>query len=115
MKRLIVLFCLMFLLTPTILLAEPFLTCDPQEGVTKYELTLGGVTSESDALPDGAAWHDIGSAPEGKTNASLKAGGPWTIDDEDQLIFVWSDPAPFVLGRPSVSQSPMNMSLKNSH
>jgi len=107
-------FLIFLILTTSAFAAGPILTCDPQEGVTKYELTLGGVVSESDALENGAAWIDISNAPEGKTNASLKAGGPWTIDDEDQVVFVWSDPVNFTLGRPQVSTPPENLKLMDA-
>ena len=114
MKTLI--FIIVLLLGAPVLYAEPFLTCDPQEGVTKYKVIVdNGDEVISDANADGSAWHDINYVPEGLKPAEIYAGAYWTIDGVPQLTITWSDPHPFVLGRPSISQSPTSITLKNNH
>jgi hypothetical protein len=103
------------LLTATVLYADPFLTCDPQFGVTKYKLTIDTIESLSDANADGSAWHDLINIPAGDHDAILAAGKHWTIDGVLQPSIEWSDPSPFVLGRPDVSQLPTNISLRDNH
>ena len=114
-----VLICLfvfsLLVLSAVVAHADPFLTCDPQEGVTKYRMSLGGIETTSDALADGAAMADLANAPEGTTNGTLAAGGPWTLDGVPQETLLWSTPSPFVLGRPSVSSPPANLSLRDNH
>lgn len=95
--------------------AGPYLTCDPQVGITKYKLTMAGVDSESNAQADGSAWIDMETSPTGTTNGELRAGGYWTLDGVPQGAFEWSNPTPFVLGRPSVTSPPSNIDLKESH
>jgi hypothetical protein len=116
MKLLILVFTTVFILISTLAFAAgPYLTCDPQEGVTKYKLIIdNGVEVVSNANADGSAWHDMSDTPTGIHDASFYAGAFWTIDDVQQLTINWSDPRPFVLGRPNVSQSPTNIGLSNN-
>lgn len=53
----ILLVCLM----PVVALASPFLTCDPQAGVTSYEIELNGAVLATDvaAEADGSLRYDL--------------------------------------------------------
>lgn len=94
---------------------DVLLTCTPQEGAEVYKLEYLDVEEISDAKLDGAAWHDLENVPVGETPSKLSAGKRWTVDGIPQLAIAWSDPTPFVLGRPILSQlqPPENMNLKN--
>ena len=113
MKLLIVLLITLF--AAVVVYAEPFLTCDPQAGVTKYKFVINGVESISDAQVDGSAWVDMVNIPNGVHDVTLSAGENWTIDNVIQEPIVWSVPSPFVLKRPGVLNTPTNESLKNNH
>ena len=91
--------------------ADPFLTCDPQPGITKYKMSIAGIDSESNAKTDGSAWVDLANVPAGETNGELRAGGFWTLDGVPQGAFEWTNPTPFLLGRPSVQSPPSNLHL----
>lgn len=110
MKILVILFMMV-----SIASADPFLTCDPQAGVTKYKLVINEVESFSDAKADGSAWHDMVDTPVGEHNATFVAGKAWTIDGVPQEPIEWSDPTPFVLGRPGALPLPTSISLKDNH
>jgi hypothetical protein len=112
MRSLLILIALLFTMP---LWADPFLTCDPQAGVSKYKLTIDTVESLSDANADGSAWHDLINIPAGDHDAILAAGKHWTIDGVLQPSIKWGDPSPFVLGSPDVSQLPTNISLRDNH
>ena len=89
--------------------AAVFLTCDPQAGVTHYEITWTSETPEvvstSTANPDGSMNHDASWLPPGIHKAYAKAGKEWKIREgaaADQLgawtaqaAYVWSAPTYF--------------------
>ena len=112
----IILSVLFFLLPagcPQLVHADPFLTCDDQEGVTKYRFVTSHGAEIIDATPEGAVLYDLAQLPIGETSAELSAGAPWTIDGIPQDVIEWSESRPFVLGRPGVLQSPSSIGLKN--
>ena len=98
MKKLI----LAVLLIPSIAIGAPFLTCDPQEGVTNYRIDG---TTIIDAEANGAVLWSIDSIPVGTHNGTLEAGKPYVLDGVPQGTMLWSTPVPFVLGVPSVESS----------
>jgi len=92
--------------------AGPYLVCDPQDGVTYYRYVVGDELIIEPAQADGSFKHDLTDWPTGVTNSELNAGAPWALDGIPTDVIEWSDPRPFVLGRPSVPQSPLNIGLK---
>lgn len=98
--------------------AEKFLTSDPNPGAAQHRLTVNGSVWEPVAAnPDGSAWINIEvpGIPVGQSNCQLEAGTAWVIDGEPQDAIAWSDPTPFVLGRPGTLSKPSNIQLKNNH
>jgi hypothetical protein len=65
--------------------AEPFFTCDPQEGVETYKLTFPGIPLEitSPATADGALMYDLGAwtGPEGWHSGEAKACATYELED----------------------------------
>jgi hypothetical protein len=94
MKNLI----LAILLIPSLAIGAS-LTCDPQEGVTKYRVT-GEVV---DAETDGSVKWNISGISAGEYNGTLEAGREYVLDGVPQGVWRWSDPVPFVLGVPEKS------------
>jgi len=92
--------------------AGPYLTCDPQDGVTSYRIVTPSGAEITDAV-NGAAMVDLSTWPTGETQAEISAGAPWTLDGMLTEVIEWSDPRPFALGRPAELQSPMNIGLKD--
>ena len=87
--------------------ASPFLVCDPQTGVTSYQLTgPPWVPMSASAQADGSIKLDIATASVGANSLTLKA----CITDP-----VWgvlcSDAVPFDFIRPSQAALPVNMRL----
>ena len=91
--------------------AEPFLVCDPQEGVTEYKLAWNDGEIEYSTAINGAAKHDMEAVKEGQSSGELFAGKPYVLDGADQNTLEWSDPRPFVLTRPLKPLSPTNIGL----
>ena len=91
--------------------AEPFLVCDPQEGVTQYKIVWGEVVEYVSANPDGSFRYDVAGVPEGNSDGDLYAGKPWLINGIPQETINWSDPRPFVLTRPSAFPIPTGVRL----
>ena len=89
--------------------AGPVLTCDPQEGVTHYEVTWTSedpeVVSVSTANLDGSMEHDVSWLPPSLHTGYIKAGKEWLIREgtaADQLgswvsqnAYTWSAPTYF--------------------
>ena len=90
MKKLILL--LICMLIPSLVLASPFLVCDPQAGVTSYQLTGPGwvPTTPVPAQTDGSLKLDIITATNGVNSLTVKA-----------CVGVWcSDAVPFDFTKP---------------
>ena len=108
MKTLLIL----LLLIPVLAGAEPFLVCDPQADVTQYRLEwAGGATEDVNAEADGSIRYDVVSVAVGDNSGNIYAGKPYEIDGVPQEGYEWSDPSPFVLGRPSKPSSVTNIRL----
>jgi len=67
----------------------PWLTCDPQAGVTHYQVTVGGETSVVPASASTCLWYDLEGFLVGDYDFEVKAlrltGNEWGV----------SDPSPF--------------------
>ena len=86
--------------------AAPFLVCDPQAGVEKYQLHFVGSVDppvEITAQADGSFKYDLVNWPAGDISGELRAGKTVVLDGQDTGVFMWSDPSPFVLnaGKPA--------------
>jgi hypothetical protein len=100
---------LLLLIFSTVAYSEPFLVCDPQTGVTDYELDfpLQGVKETTTAQPDGSLKFDLGTWVHGHGwfNGQAKAGVTYEVLDETTgettTAQDWSDPAPFKLKIPN--------------
>lgn len=67
----------LFILLAVTVYASPFLACDPQEGVTYYQLT-GWPETTVTAQADGSLRMDVGSAVQGTTyNLTIAACNVW--------------------------------------
>src|SRR5512139_2943117 len=77
---------LLTLMIPLPIWASPFLACDPQVGVTQYELEANGTTAGLfPAQPDGSVRIDLVAYTTGKYTFRLRALGNQAWSD-------WSDP-----------------------
>jgi len=94
MKKLILV--LLLLLIPMWAWAAPFLVCDPQAGVTHYEVTVDGSTSSVPAQPDTTLAYDVAPLAIGVHNFEVKAmilyndpnGGAGSWGKSDAVPFV---------------------------
>ena len=95
MKKLLFL-TLMALLVPVLAFANPFLVCDPQDGITMYDMeTNGTVTEDFTAEPDGSAKVDLAGLADGEYTVRLRAKNEWGVSN-------WSDPLAFTKAVPTV-------------
>ena len=94
--------------------AKPFLTCDPQDGITEYKIAIplqsGVVTHWETTVPaetDGSLKWDLKNWPLGKGTftGQLSAGGEWQITDSEtsvvSTVFEFSTPSIFIIKVPS--------------
>lgn len=67
------------LLCNTLAGAAPFLICDPQQGVDKYEVYQDGTEIATDipAQPDGSLRYDMAGITPGSYEFNAKACGVW--------------------------------------
>lgn len=72
--------------------AAPFLVCDPQTGVTGYEIT-GSITANFIAQPDGSLKYDLASAPNGENNIQIAACNVWGCSSTVPFVFNKAIPA----------------------
>ena len=94
-------------LFPALVLANPFLVCDPQAGVTSYKLTgPAWVPTSVTAQADGSIKMDVAAANVGSNSLTLKA----CVTDP-----LWGEACsaavPFVFTRPSTPGTPVNTKL----
>jgi len=92
MKKLILI--LLLLLIPIWAWAAPFLVCDPQTGVTNYEVIVDGTANVVDARPDTTLGFDLGGLPVGTHNFLVSA--IIISNTPGQGTWGQSDPVPFV-------------------
>ena len=103
MKKLLFL-TLMALLVPVLAFANPFLVCDPQDGVTMYDMeTNGTVTEDFTAEPDGSAKIDLAGLADGEYTVRLRAKNEWGVSN-------WSDPLAFTK---AVPMAPMGLRVSS--
>jgi len=94
MKKLILV--LLLLLIPMWAWAAPFLVCDPQTGVTHYEVAVDGNTYVVDAQPDTRLAYDLTGLQVGVHNFLVRAmilyndpaGGASSWGKSDAVPFV---------------------------
>jgi len=103
MKKIIVIFIVMFWLVPAIAYGAPFLVCDPQENVEEYVVVLDGVETivpYTTAIFDGeeaAVLLDLESVADGQHQVTVKARNVWGESNTVPFEFVRELP-----GDPSV-------------
>jgi len=65
--------------------AAPFLTCDPQTGVTHYEVTVAGKTEIVQAGANTGLWYDLSAFGPGDYHFQVKAmiinSHTWGVSD----------------------------------
>lgn len=91
-----------------VVLASPFIVCDPQAGVTFYKVTGPAwvPTTNVTAQTDGSIKMDVATAPVGSSALGFRACNMWgTIEN-------CSTSTPFTFTRPSVPQVPGNFKLE---
>lgn len=75
----------LILLSATAAMAEPFLTCDPQDGIDKYIMTCPnvGYTVDIIALTGGVLEYDIATFPGGQGwhDCTIAACGYYQVED----------------------------------
>jgi len=113
MKKLILIVlamaCMGVLLYAPISFAAPFLVCDPQTGVTSYQLT-GPVWVPTALVPaqaDGSIKLDVATANVGANSLTVKA-----CKTDPIWGVMCSDAVPFQFVRPSSPSLPTSLSLQ---
>lgn len=95
--------------------ANPFLSCDPQAGVTKYKVNMpsAGIVDEiTNAQANGSALHDISSWPSGTYNdGEIRAGAEYILNGVPQNVWRWSDPTPFDITVPALPAGALNLTV----
>ena len=94
MKKLVL--TLSLLLAPVLAWGAPFLVCDPQTGVTHYEVAVNGNAYVVDAQLDTRLGYDLAPLPVGVHNFEVKAmilyndpnGGAGSWGKSDAVPFV---------------------------
>lgn len=85
--------------------AAPWLVCDPQAGVTAYQVDgASWITAKVPAEPDGSLKLDVAPAPVGSTPLQVRACNNWGE---------CSDQTPFALARPSAPSKPVGVRLSH--
>lgn len=93
---------IIFIFIATVAYSAPFLVCDPQSGVTEYELTgPSWVPTIIPAQPDGSIKMDVANALPGDTNLTFKACGNNPIWGRSCSATV-----PFTFNRPALPLAP---------
>lgn len=108
MKKLILIILgMVFWVVPVF--ASPFLVCDPQTGVTSYQLTGPSwlPTIPVPAQADGSIKLDVATASVGANSLTVKA-----CKDDPTWGVMCSDAVPFVFTRPASPSSPANTKLQ---
>jgi hypothetical protein len=84
------------------ILLSPFLVCDPQAGITSYQITgLSPTMVSTDAETNGSIKYDMASTPAGSYSIQVKAcQEPWGC----------SEATPFEFTKPSL-QAPVDVHL----
>jgi len=78
--------------------ATPFLVCDPQEGVTGYEIMDNGTAlSAVDAQADGSLRYDLADIAKGEHSYSVKACNMWGRSEASGIVIIKTVPQAPVL------------------
>lgn len=107
MKKLI-LAVLIVLVSVGTAMANPFLICDPQAGVTYYRMTgPAWMPTQYTAEVDGSIHMDVSPAIVGTTNMTIAACKDDAVWGEQCSSYV-----PFAFDRPSAASIPLNIRLQ---
>jgi len=106
MKKLILIVLAMAFMASSVF-ASPFLVCDPQTGVTSYQLTgPSWVPTSTPAQADGSIKLDVATASVGANSLTVKA-----CKDDPIWGVLCSDAVPFDFTRPAQAAPPAGIRL----
>ena len=78
--------------------ATPYLVCDPQEGVTEYEIVDNGATLPMVAAQaDGSLRYDLAGIEKGEHSYQVKACNMWGCSDPSGIVIIKTVPTAPVL------------------
>jgi len=93
---------------PAVIWAAPFMVCDPQAGVTHYNMTgPGWVPATVAAQPDGSIRMDVAAATVGSNALTVQACKTDPLWGE----LCSTPPTPFSFVRPAAPSPPANANL----
>jgi hypothetical protein len=78
--------------------ATPYLVCDPQDGVTEYEIVdNGNPVFTVDAQADGSLRYDLADIAKGEHSYSVKACNMWGCSEASGIVIIKTVPVAPVL------------------
>ena len=78
--------------------ATPYLVCDPQEGVTGYEIVDNGNPAITiDAQADGSLRYDLAEIAKGEHSYAVKACSMWGCSESSGIVIIKTVPVAPVL------------------
>jgi len=78
--------------------ATPYLVCDPQEGVTEYEIVDNGATLPMVAAQaDGSLRYDLAGIEKGEHSYQVKACNMWGCSEASGIVIIKTVPTAPVL------------------
>ena len=96
MKRLLI--ATLVLLFAATAHATPYLVCDPQEGVTEYEIVDNGATLPMVAAQaDGSLRYDLAGIEKGEHSYQVKACNMWGCSEASGIVIIKTVPTAPVL------------------
>ena len=96
MKRLLI--AALVLLFAATAHATPYLVCDPQEGVTGYEIVDNGATLPMVAAQaDGSLRYDLAGIEKGEHSYQVKACNMWGCSEASGIVIIKTVPTAPVL------------------
>ncbi len=108
MKTVLIAAIALAILVPGLAAASPFLVCDPQAGVTHYQLTgPAWIANPVAAQADGSIRMDVAPSAIGTTSLTVKACKTDAVWGES-----CSDAVPFAYDRPSPAATPDRLRLQ---
>lgn len=96
MKKIALIFII--LLFAAVAHATPYLVCDPQDGVTGYEIVdNGNPVVVVDAQADGSLRYDLAEIAKGEHSYSVKACNMWGCSEASGIVIIKTVPQAPVL------------------
>jgi len=78
--------------------ATPYLVCDPQDGVTEYEIVDNGATLPMVAAQaDGSLRYDLAGIEKGEHSYQVKACNMWGCSEASGIVIIKTVPTAPVL------------------